>query len=158
MPEWIDADREGTFPFLVRDRYEKTSEETPDLRYNCAAYAAGDESRWWQPLQPDDEEPIWSFWPAGVPHDGTLGSYIKAFELSGFVLCDPGKEDGFERIALYAHENGLFTHAARQLPSGRWTSKLGDWEDIEHETPQLLEGGRPAYGFVWHYMKRPFTE
>jgi hypothetical protein len=22
-----------------------------------------------------------------------------------------------------------------QLPDGRWASKLGEWEDIEHETP-----------------------
>ena len=46
-------------------------------------------------------------------------------------------------IAIYCNFNPQLktlevTHAARQLPSGKWTSKLGDADDIEHNT---LEGG-----------------
>ena len=37
------------------------------------------------------------------------------------------------------------THAARQLESGEWTSKLGkDFEDIPHTTLDALNG--PVYG------------
>ena len=43
-------------------------------------------------------------------------------------------------------------HAARQLPSGRWTSKLGFLEDIEHALHDL-EG--TEYGAVVLVMKRP---
>jgi hypothetical protein len=35
-----------------------------------------------------------------------------------------------------------------------WTSKLGDWEDIEHDTWQSLEGG--FYGHVAVFMRRRY--
>jgi hypothetical protein len=54
-------------------------------------------------------------------------------------------EPGFEKVALIVDARGVPTHAARQLPTGRWTSNLGAWEDIEHEL-HALEGH--AYGIV----------
>jgi hypothetical protein len=44
------------------------------------------------------------------------------------------------------------THAARSLPNGRWTSKLGNGEDIEHITLAVLEGD--LYGKVRVFLKR----
>lgn len=68
-------------------------------------------------------------------------------------------EDGFEKIVLYqyidetsAHDIGEWSHAARQLPNGKWGSKIGDLEDTIHKTPQALEG--IEYGRVGLYMKR----
>jgi hypothetical protein len=46
------------------------------------------------------------------------------------------------------------THAAKQLPDGRWKSKLGDFEDIEHNTVKAVEDDY-CYGTVVQYMKRP---
>jgi len=46
-----------------------------------------------------------------------------------------------------------FRHVAAQLPGGRWTSKLGDWEDIEHVSLDVLRG--PIYGTHYILMKRP---
>ena len=43
-------------------------------------------------------------------------------------------------------------HAALQLGSGIWTSKLGTGEDIEHDAPENLAG--PCYGHVTAFMKR----
>jgi hypothetical protein len=63
-------------------------------------------------------------------------------------------EVGQQRIALYATANGVPSHAARQLPDGRWTSKLGRWEDIEHRLP-ALEG--ESYGAVVQIMKRSMS-
>lgn len=40
----------------------------------------------------------------------------------------------------------------RQLPDGKWTSKLGALEDIEHDRLDALEGD--DYGRVVAYMKR----
>jgi hypothetical protein len=70
----------------------------------------------------------------------------------GFEECaDESSEPGFERVALYG--SGLvYTHAARQLPSGKWTSKLGKAEDIEHDAPDDLAGG--VYGEVVQFMRR----
>jgi len=48
-------------------------------------------------------------------------------------------EEGFLKIALYADGNN-FCHVARQLLDGKWTSKLGEWEDIEHNSLHDLCG------------------
>jgi hypothetical protein len=45
------------------------------------------------------------------------------------------------------------THAALQLESGLWTSKLGEFEDINHLTPNAVAG--PVYGGVLCYLERP---
>ena len=38
-------------------------------------------------------------------------------------------------------KNGVPSRAAKQTPNGRWTSKLGDYELIEHDF-LALEGAR----------------
>ena len=61
---------------------------------------------------------------------------------------------GVRKVVLYADGNE-WTHAARQLPSGRWTSKLGDYEDIEHDT---LDGFEEHYGRRRYLMWMRTTE
>jgi hypothetical protein len=61
-------------------------------------------------------------------------------------------EPGFEKVALFADSTGKPANASRQLPSGAWTSKLGNAEDIEHEL-HALEG--EIYGVVALLLKRP---
>ena len=56
-----------------------------------------------------------------------------------------------EKVALYADDQGNWTHAALQLPDGWWTSKLGPDEDILHRTPQALLGN--VSGHVREIMK-----
>jgi len=71
----------------------------------------------------------------------------------GYEPCDDDRlEVGFERVALYGN-SFCYTHAARQLPDGRWTSKLGKREDVEHDSPEDVAGG--IYGEVVQFMKRP---
>jgi hypothetical protein len=68
------------------------------------------------------------------------------------VVCDDERlEAGYEKVALFALL-GKPKHAARQLPGGRWTSKLGEWEDIEHALHDLTG---MVYGSVALVMKRP---
>ena len=57
----------------------------------------------------------------------------------------------YEKVALFVSSNGIPTHAARQLPNGRWTSKLGLLEDIEHPL-RSLEGSE--YGTVSKVLRR----
>jgi hypothetical protein len=55
-----------------------------------------------------------------------------------------------------AYGSGLmYTHAARQLPDGAWTSKLGKAEDIRHDAPDDIAGG--VYGEVVEFMRRPVS-
>jgi hypothetical protein len=53
-------------------------------------------------------------------------------------------EVGIEKVALFENASGKPTHAARQLRSGAWTSKLGKNIDIEHLDADDVEG--PLYG------------
>src|SRR4051812_40036029 len=116
-------DIEDYFPRLRDSGHRVTSPATTD--YNCIAWAAGRQDDWWWP------DPMGtSYWPAGAPRAETLAAFVLAFGLLGYVPCDSDAvEPGTEKVALYARD-GAPTHAARQLPDGRWTSKLGTMEDI----------------------------
>jgi hypothetical protein len=65
--------------------------------------------------------------------------------------ADANLEHGLQKIALYA----LFgepTHAARLMPNGFWTSKLGGAIDITHNNLAELTG--PKYGMVYKVYKK----
>jgi hypothetical protein len=135
---------EELFPGLRGQPFEIKSPK--DDHYNCIAWAAGDNRRWWWP-DADGEDA----WPAGVARVETLDAFRDAFASLGYEACDDGQlEAGYEKIALYALA-GVPKHAARQLPSGRWTSKLGQREDIEHGLEDLTG---TEYGAVVLVMKR----
>jgi hypothetical protein len=137
---------QAAFPGLRTTSFRVTSPADPI--YNCIAWAAGVATAWWWPLT--DAQRF--FWPAGVPREITLDAFLSAFQSIGYVVCpDESVEPGFDKIALFADAEGTPTHAARQLPAGRWTSKLGQADDIEHEL-RALEGA--IYGSVACFMKR----
>ena len=133
------------FPDLDSEGFQETSPAT--RQYNCIAWAAGQETQWWWP----DPNSAY-FWPVGHARTVTLEAFQKAFESLSYQQCAGGTlEEGFEKIAVYALA-GKPTHAARQLPNGMWTSKLGKSVDITHLL-RGLEG--PVYGRVTMFMKRP---
>lgn len=136
---------EAAFPKLRRSEYRITSPAAES--YNCIAWAAGDTSEWWWP-----GDPATTFWPEGISREETLDDFQEVFTKLGYAVCeDDTLESGFERVALFADPAGSPKHAARQLDTGRWTSKLGLLEDIEHALRDL-EGA--AYGSVAIFMKR----
>ena len=138
---------ERLFPGLTAAGYRVTSPATGD--YNCIAWAAGDTKIWWWPLG----DPLDTHWPTAAPRALTFDAFREAFASLGYVPCGgDAQEVGFEKIALFADDQGVPTHAARQLPNGRWTSKLGHAEDIEHDL-RALEGD--IYGTVALVMRRP---
>ena len=84
--------------------------------------------------------------------ESSIAAFVAAFGTLGYEPCDDGApEDGIEKVAIYRSPAGI-QHMARQLPTGRWTSKLGQLEDIEHASPAELEG--VEYGTVVQYMQR----
>ena len=94
------------------------------------------------------------YWPPEVPDNDHIDSFAVAFAGLRYELCDDGDlQEGFEKVAIYA-EGQRVKHMSRQLPSGRWTSKIGRNVDIEHETPEALEGS--IYGSVACFMRRVF--
>lgn len=120
------------------------------IDYNCIAWAASDTSNWWWP---DDPLIGYGYWPDGVERTVTVQAFVKAYRTVDYEVCEDGLlEAGFEKIVIYVL-NGEPTHAARQLADGKWTSKLGPFEDITHSTLICLNG--PLYGEPHTYMKRP---
>jgi hypothetical protein len=110
------------FPALAAEGFTQTS--PADAKYNCIAWAAGRTDEWWWPT------PAGAFsWPEGLPRSETLDSFLRLFRSLGYAECPDGNLDpGFEKVALFVAA-GKPSHAARQLPDGRWTSKLGKWLD-----------------------------
>lgn len=133
------------FPNLGNTDFFITSPQTK--RYNCIAWAAGEAGQWWWP-----DPMLNDIWPDDAPREETLEAFIKAFALLGYSPCDNGgHEMGFEKVAIFLNSEKKPTHMARQLDSGKWTSKLGRLEDIEHDLAGV-EGD--AYGKVAHFLKR----
>ena len=131
---WIDEE----FPGID---YKITSEQ--DNTYNCIAWAAGYNDDWWSHLED-------YFWIG--ERDAGIQSLVAVFVALGYTVCDSdAPEVGYEKVALYA-KNGNWEHAAWQLESGSWTSKLGVDEDIEHAAPNDLCGD--LYGEVHCIMRR----
>ncbi len=136
---------ELVFPGLQGKEHRVTS--LADDKYNCIAWAAGDTNDWWWPTGPGK-----TFWPAGVPRAVTLDAFRELFVMLGYVVCDSEElESGFEKIAIFANDQGVPKHACRQLSNGRWSSKLGRMEDIEHGWRDLTGN---VYGSVVFLMKR----
>lgn len=121
---------------------------SPENRtYNCIAYSVGDTENWYWP---DDS----GYWPDDLEMANTLECFILLYGKNSYIICESGiQEKGFEKIAIYTKEKEP-THAAIQVSSGAWKSKLGRWHDIEHDLDDLTDG---FYGNVALFMKRPIT-
>jgi len=130
------------FPRLTAANHRITSPESTD--YNCIAWAVEDVEHWWQPGV---------YWPTNLsPETYGVDVLVAAFLSLGYDVCEDGSfELGSRKIAIYAAAT-LYTHAARQLPNGKWTSKLGKAEDIEHDGPNDVAGG--IYGEIVRFMKK----
>ncbi len=136
---------EVAFPNLALDGYRVTSPVDP--AYNCVAWAVGDPSRWWCPDAAGEY-----YWPPTAIRDESVDAFVAAFATLGFTPTDdPALESDAVKVAIYAR-SGLPTHVARQLSSGRWTSKLGHSEDIEHAYHGLTG---VVFGQVAMILKRP---
>lgn len=149
MQRSIDG-RRG-FPNLVHRNNSITSE--PDDAYNCIGWAADpmDNLRWWSPIQQPQPR---VFWPEGVSRGRGIESFVDALKTVGYIECVKADiEDGFEKIAIF-EKYGKFTHVARQLRNGKWTSKLGEDEDIQHNKLDSVGGG--DYGKPVKFMRRPY--
>ena len=140
----------GGFPNLRNERFDPISEDSDE--YNCIAWAADVvDDRWWPHPNPAD-----GYWPItwrSVERD----CFVEAFRVArSYQPCgtDFSLEQSYEKVAYYEKSGGVPTHMARQLDSGKWTSKVGvlGW-DIIHETVHGVEGH--AYGNAVLALRRP---
>jgi hypothetical protein len=135
-------------PRLKPGNHQITSDASDE--YNCVAWVERDQRRWWEPG---------FYWPIGDDPDPSddVGSFVEQFRRLGFEICDsPDLEDGYLKIALFV-EGGNFQHVAKQLPSGRWSSKAGPLHDIRHDSLDVLdEVGMWRKATAMVFMKRPY--
>lgn len=130
------------FPKLTAVLEKKTSE--PTEAYNCIAWAFKDNQRKWWPSR-------WAFWPIDYEGKTELEAFEDWFVADGWEeTSDSLVEEGYEKIALYTLD-GEPKHAARLLPNGLWTSKLGSSLDLSHGFADL-DG--PAYGSVFKIFRK----
>jgi hypothetical protein len=159
----------GLFPSLTRELYRIVSWPKWMIwwrlkRYNCIAYAAGDNTRWWWP------DPYYLYyWPDGVTREQSVPAFIEMFcsLKSRYNEFDEKlDEPNFEKVAIYFDRigtpphtfAGMPTHAARQTINGNWRSKLGRHAIIEHTTLECLNGRYPAYGEPIKILRRERIE
>lgn len=144
------------FPQLMHDvDFKLTSKEDPN--YNCIAWAFSFKDRiMWPGGSEYKVADGFHFWPDGIDDNDGADNFVKAFKLIGYNNCVSFEyEPGYQKIALYVEKGTTkCTHAARGLQNGKWTSKLGPKEDIQHGTPYFLES--IVYGEVYCFMKRIF--
>ena len=148
----------SSFPDLKADSdFKISSPETPN--YNCIAWAykSYDDRIMWPWGSETKTLDGFHYWPEGVADSTDVSAFIHAFQLQGYEVCDQWEhEKDYVRIALYVIPNTPeCTHASRELRNGKWTSKLGPENDIEHGSPYSLEG--VEYGKVFCIMKRLFS-
>jgi hypothetical protein len=142
---------EISFPNLQTHRYEETSSADPG--YNCVAWAAGNDRRWFEPSGQSDH-----YWPAKLPRGTyarfyTRDGYAQVFINCGYAACRSEKyQFGYEKVAIYVDSADRFKHVARMKANGVWTSKLGQGVDIDHDRLAALEGA--LYGTVGLILRR----
>jgi len=127
------------FPNLKKgENFTFTSLQTED--YNCVAWACDVDDEW---IQFYEERKLVI----------NVDRYIQHFSNLGYTITENrALVAGVQKIAIYKDNEGNFKHVAKQLPSGKWTSKLGDWEDIEHDSPEALLGR--SYGTQLIFMEK----
>ena len=142
-----DEEIKSYWPNLSKEHFEFTSLKT--ISYNCLAWATGNNRNWmdmyvFQARYDLDMDTL----------DHSAEGYASFLQQHfGFERCDNGDfEKGMEKIALFEDNNKEWSHASRLLENGKWTSKMGRWEDIEHASLEVLQG--KFYGQLKIFMKR----
>jgi hypothetical protein len=138
---------DGWFPALSAIGYDPTSDE--DIKYNCIAWAVGETHRRWDPA-------VGYHWPRGIDRNDHVDTLVEVFKSIGYKTVKKvtkksvSLQRGVEKVAIFANGNEG-THACRQLSNGKWASKLGDFEDIEHNE---LAGFETCYGNAVYMMQK----
>jgi hypothetical protein len=146
------------YPKLRADGADEKSKAT--RQYNCIAWAAArDKKQWWEP---EKLEP-WYYWPPELPpKDYAFENFVRLFENLGYKECVGSHFEFFyKKVAIYGiyeyveKDKWWFTHVCDQLHSGRWTSKLGQEIDIQHNSIEALAGfDGEEYGEVKVILRR----
>jgi hypothetical protein len=126
----------------IRGEFEVDAPSTQ--RYNCIAWSLGITNQWINPP---------TSWADADRLNGMYG-YRRMSTL------DYSLAPGYEKIVLYGKVDAYgrvteFTHQARQLPDGSWTSKLGSLGQVRHTCPDALDGNSYGVPVAVYYRYNP---
>lgn len=143
MRNLTSAELETQWKKLNASNYAVTSNAT--ARYNCLAFANGDERHWW-----DLGNGGRYYWPSHIKKEWTLDAWTKIFESGGYSKSgNRDAEAGKQKIAIYVDLEDLTPTHVAVSEGAMWKSKLGRLQDIEHATLDSLEGSEGyEYGIV----------
>ena len=93
-------------------------------------------------------------WPDDVPRSRSISAYEMLIGKYDYADCgiDDRLEDGYEKVALFSDSSKIFTHICKQKDDGKWTSKLGEMIDVEHNSLRAFENSK--YGLLHKIYKR----
>jgi hypothetical protein len=95
----VSHELEKWFPGLAQAVWEECSPESP--RYNCIAWAAGDDTKRWDPSFLPKKKPAY-YWPSNASKGLGIADLVSAFQSIGYTECDDGaQEHGFDKVVLY---------------------------------------------------------
>ena len=135
------------WPRLKKNKFHFTSEQTP--YYNCFSWAMKVTNIWMDMYYFSNKFNI-----KYSELDHSANGYAEILKkYFNYEICPDGSfEKNMEKVVLYENKYGEWTHIARQLDNGNWTSKLGKLEDIEHYNINCLSDG--DYGNPVIYMRK----
>jgi hypothetical protein len=144
---------ETQFPKLRTGNYQICSRA--NARYNCVAYANGDERHWWEHGEGYGRG---MYWPSHITD--TLEGWSVMFAEQGYEKTGNYEiERGFEKIAIYVDLKDMHPSHVAKSDGNVWKSKLGKGQDIEHDSLDLLEGEQQdEFGIVGEVLKRAIQQ
>jgi hypothetical protein len=135
--------------FPNRTPWNFTPKSDPTQEYNCVGWSVHSIEYY---IWPDERKQF--AWPIDMIREESLAAFQTFFERVGFSVCQSDDlEPNIEKIAIYANDSGP-QHVARQLPSGKWTSKFSSLLDAEHTRLNVI--ACRTYGDVVLIMKRRY--
>ena|ERR1039457_318685 len=143
------SELEALFPKLRSGGYEQTSNAA--ARYNCIAFANNSDRKWWQAGLYGGRY----HWPPNI--SDTLDGWVEMFTEQGYELTSNREiEPATEKVAIYVDLADLQPGHVAKSDGRTWKSKLGRYQDIAHDSLDLLEGSQGGeYGRVERILKRP---
>src|SRR5450759_1240698 len=107
----IDTGREIEREFPGLRGASWSVESSADRRYNCIAWAAGEDRRPWWPSRDKS-----GYWPPGIDRIASIDAFVAAFSKLGYSTVTEGDlSNNMDRVALYVDAvDNEPTHMARQ--------------------------------------------
>ena len=119
--------------------------------YNCIAHSLGYNHITIWPIS----KRFW-VWDKTLPYINTINNFVSLYRKFNYEICeDSSWEFEYDKIALYISVlsgRNTVSHAAKQIDSYWWSSKIGGDELFEH-TLEAIENKNVGTKYV--FLKRP---